>query len=194
MSEPAKKKRLCCYKKEWEARRPWVKAVATDARKAFCAVCCRELTIGHGGENDLTRHEGSDVHKKAVLAKGASNIGTSCATSLAEIDRIAANEVAYVYHTIKHGLGYNSTDCAVKLNGTLFEDSCVAKKMHLGKTKAEMITMNVLGPSTVREVVSYLSPAEAQPVYFSLASDAGNKGNRKMFPVCVRYFSVSDGV
>lgn len=43
--------------------------------------------------------------------------------------------------------------------------------MQLGKTKAEMITMNVLGPSTVGEVVSYLSPAEAEPVYFSLASD-----------------------
>lgn len=37
MSEPAKEKRLC-----WEAKRPWVRAVTKDARKAFCTVCCRE--------------------------------------------------------------------------------------------------------------------------------------------------------
>ena len=54
-------------------------------------------------------------------------------------------------------------------------------KMHLGRTKAEMITMNVLGPSTVGKIVSYLSPAEGEPVYFSLASDASNKGNRIFF-------------
>ena len=39
-----------------------------------------------------------------------------------------------------------------------------------------------------------LPPTEGEPVYFSVASDASNKGNRKMFPACVRYFSVSDGV
>lgn len=69
---------------------------------------------------------------------------------------------------------------------------CIAKKMQLGRTKAEMITMNVLGPSTVGEFC--ISPPEGEPVYFSLASDDSNMGNRKMFPVCVRYFSVSDGV
>ena len=61
-------------------------------------------TISHGGENDLTRHEDTDMHKKAVLAKGASNIVSFFATSTAEIDKIAASEVAYVYHTINHGL------------------------------------------------------------------------------------------
>ena len=79
-----------------------------------CTVCRRELSINHGGENYLTCHEDKDVHKKAVLAKGASNIGTLFVTSTAEIDKIAASEVAYVYHTINHGLSYNSTDCTVK--------------------------------------------------------------------------------
>ena len=37
-----------------------------------------------------------------------------------------------------------------------------------------------------------LSPTKGEPTHFSVASDASNKGNRKMFPVCVRYFCVSD--
>ena len=53
-----------------------------------------------------------------------------------------------------------------------------------------MISVNVLGPSTVGKIVTYLSPAEGEPVYFSIASEASNKGNRKMFPVCMRYFCV----
>lgn len=92
-SDPAKKKRLCRYKKEWEAKRPWVKAVTNDERTAFCTVCRRELSISHGGENDLTRHEGSHMHRKAILAKGTSYIGTFFASSTAEIDKIAASEV-----------------------------------------------------------------------------------------------------
>ena len=66
--------------------------------------------------------------------------------------------------------------------------------MHLGTTKAEMITMSVLGPKTVQDILNDLSPTEGEPVCYSIASDTSNKGNRKMIPVCVRYISVSDGV
>ncbi|XP_078257165.1 uncharacterized protein LOC144594484 [Rhinoraja longicauda] len=113
----------------------------------------------------------------------------------AENDQIAVSEASYVYHTVKHGLSYNSTDCLAQLNAALFNDSNVVQKMSLGRTKAEMITMNVLGPNTVRNIMDDLSPTEeGEPAFFSVATDASNKGDRKMFPVCVRYFSASDGV
>lgn len=142
----------------------------------------------------MTQHASTELHKKATLAKGASNTSAFFRASTVETDKIAASEASYVYHTVKHGLGYNSTDCLVKLNGALFHDSNVVKNMHLGRTKAEMITMNVLGPMTVRDILNDLSLTEGEPVFYSVATDASNKGNRKMFPVCVRYFSVSDGV
>ena len=119
MDKPAKKKRLCSYNKQWEAKKTWVKPVSGDSTKAFCTLCRREFSIGHGGENDLTQHASTEMHKKATLAKGASNIGAFFVTSTAENDKIAASEASYVYHTVKHGLSYNSTDCLVKLNGAL---------------------------------------------------------------------------
>lgn len=192
--EPVTKKRLCSYNKQWETKKPWVKPVSGDVTKAYCTVCRREFSISHGGENDLSRHAGYEMHKKAILAKGASNIGAFFAATTGENEKIAASEATLVYHTVKHALSYNSTDCIAKLNGTLFSDSAVAKKMHLGRTKAEMITMNVLGPKSVRDILDTLSPTDGEPVYFSVATDASNKGNRKMFPVCVRYFSAVDGV
>lgn len=194
MDKPAKKKRLCSYNKNWEVKNIWIKPVSGDSTKAFCSLCRREFSVAHGGENDLTKHASTEMHKKATLAKGASNIYGFFGVTTVETDKIAASEASYVYHTVKHGLSYNSNDCLVKLNGALFHDSNVVKKMRLGRTKAEMITMNVLGPKTVRDILNDLSPSEGEPVFYSVATDASNKGNRKMFPVCVRYFSVSDGV
>ncbi|XP_078282406.1 uncharacterized protein LOC144608476 [Rhinoraja longicauda] len=197
MDKPAKKKRLCSYNEQWEAKKTWVQPVGGDSTKAFCTLCRREFSIGHGGESDLTQHASTAVHKKATLAEGASKVAKLVRKSTAENDKIAASEASYVYHTVKHGLSYNSTECLAKLNCALFSDSNVMKKMHLGRTKAKMITMNVLGPNTVRDIMDNLLPTEeGEPAYFSVASatDAPNKGDRKMLPVCVRYFSVSDGV
>lgn len=89
-------------------------------------------------ENDLTRHAGYEMHKKAILAKGSSNIGAFFASIVGRNEKIAVSENTLVYHTVEDGLSYNSTDCLVKLNGT------VAKRMYLGGTKMEM-TMNLFG-------------------------------------------------
>ena len=55
--------------------------------------------------------------------------------------------------TVKHGLSYNSMDCSNKLNSAMFSDSNTAKKMQCGRTKAEMIAMNVLAPRTVKDIL-----------------------------------------
>ena len=98
--------------------------------KAFCKLCKREFLISHGGENDLTQHAETDMHKKNELAKGGSNIGTFFKPE--GDDSVAVSEASYVYHAVKHGISYNSTDCLVKLNGTLFHDSSTVKKINLG--------------------------------------------------------------
>ena len=78
----------------------WVKPVSNDERNVFCTLCQREFAISHGGKNDIVRHENSDVPKKAVLAKGASNITTFFTSSMAEKYKIAASEVTYVLYII----------------------------------------------------------------------------------------------
>ena len=176
-----------------------------DQSRVFCTLCRREFSISHGGENDLKQHAGTELHKRATQNKGASNITKFFASSTIEQDRVATCEVTSVYHTVKHGLSYNSMDCSNKLNSAMFSDSNTAKKMQCGRTKAEMIAMNVLAPKTVRDILKELNPPPppaaaadvctcAAPVYFSVATDASNKGNRKMFPVCLRYFNQDDGV
>lgn len=129
------------------------------------------------------------MHKKAILAKGASNIGAFFTATMGEN---SISEATLVYHSVKHGLSYYTTDCIVKLNRNVFSDSTVAKTMHLGRTKAEMIQGMFwdLKPCAT----FYLSPTDSEPVYFSVATDASNKGNRKIFLASVRHFSAVDGV
>uniref|UniRef100_H3ACH3 DUF4371 domain-containing protein n=1 Tax=Latimeria chalumnae TaxID=7897 RepID=H3ACH3_LATCH len=55
-----------------------------------------------------------------------------------------------------------------------------------GKTKCEAICCNVIAPHSVETVLKELHVS-----FFSISSDASNKGNRKLFPLCIRYFTNS---
>ena len=52
------------------------------------------------------------------------------------------------------------------------------------------IVVNVLSPYSIQQIVETLSK---ENLPFSISSDASNKGNRKFFPLAVRYFT-SEGI
>lgn len=65
--------------------------------------------------------------------------------------------------------------------------------MSCGRTKAEALVTEVLAPKAVQEVINKLKSAE-DPRPFSIQTDASNKGNRKMFPLAVQFFTAESGV
>jgi hypothetical protein len=96
---------------------------------------------------------------------------------------------------VKHQISYNAADCEAKLNRLLYADSSVAKKTSCGRTKAEAIVTEVLGPKSVQQIVVDLTDSNPMmPKEFSIATDASKIKNRKMFPVCVQYFTAESGV
>ena len=60
-----------------------------------------------------------------------------------EEDKIAAAELCSVYHGVKHGHSYLSTDCGNKVSAKIFNDSSIATKMSCGRTKSEALVQNV---------------------------------------------------
>lgn len=106
---------------------------------------------------------------------------------------MTAAEVAHVYHTVKHGLSYNSADCAFKLTTQTLSDSNIAKKMSCGRTKAEAVVKDVLSPKAIEAVIKQLK-RDGNPLPFSLHTDASNKSNRKMFPLAVQFFTPENGI
>lgn len=104
---------------------------------------------------------------------------------------MTAAEVTFVYHSIMHHHSYLSTECGMKLNKNFFHDSNLCKKVTCGRTKASAIAENVLGKLSIEKHVKLLV---SENIKYSIACDASNKGNRKMFPIAIQYFTLNEGI
>ena len=195
---PKKKiKRLCRYKQSWEKDFEWYRKVPGNEFKACCTLCRREFSIGHGGLHDVSTHNKSELHLRAVDAARSSSVRSFFVrTSPAGVDRQAvAAEVTRIYHAVKHHVSYNAADCGAKLDSLTFPDSAIARKTACGRTKAESIVTSVLAPKSVESITRDLTSGDdLQPSCFAVSTDASNWKNRKMFPICVQYFTVESGV
>lgn len=104
--------------------------------------------------------------------------------------KVVALEVTEIYHCIKHNQSYNSLDCSLKLFRHVVPDSQIAKRVSCGRTKSEEIAKNVLQPFSREIVLTEVADA----IYYSVATDASNKGSDKMFPIVLRYFIPEVGI
>lgn len=74
-----------------------------------------------------------------------------------EENQVIACELVQVYHTIKHNLSYNSLDYCIKVEKKIYKDLKMLNKLHLGRTKAESIVTEVLGPAYLHKIIDYLN-------------------------------------
>lgn len=134
------KKRKVSYNKLWEKKYNWLRKNSA-ADHAECMICICKFSVAHGGEFDVKKHLKSLKHKESVLSEGSSSsskqlistfmVGGSKLQSCIERDQIAASEVTFVYHTIKHGHSYNSADYGSNTFSLMFPDSIIAKKIYM---------------------------------------------------------------
>lgn len=193
LNTPPKKKmkRISIYKTAWETSRPWLKR--NNNGDAYCKVCNISFTVAYKGYSAVTQHEISDNHKKKIRSNCLSMSVTKffVQKNSSEERLVTSFEVANVYHCCKHNLSYNSLDCGLKLISKGISDSKIAPKISCGRTKSEAILINVLAPKMLEDVIGVL---KNKSVFFSIQLDASNHKNRKMFPLCVQYFTVKDGI
>ena len=90
-----------------------------------------------------------------------------------------------------HHHSYLSMDCCMKILPGVFPDSKIAKKIHCGRTKSEALIAKVLSPHSIEMVTNELNIPKS--IFYSVSTDASNKGNLKHYPLALRYFSKSFG-
>lgn len=98
-----------------------------------------------------------------------------------------------IFHCVKHSPSYNAQDCSNKLLPQILPDSTIAKKVSCGRSKSEAIVKEILGALTekyVEDVFKAKEGNEFSDVYFNVMT---NKGNRKMYPICVQFVSFDKG-
>lgn len=154
---------------------PWIAKALSDEMKAFCKVCRKEFGVSHGGEADVRLHASSKLHSTNTATLQTNTLVSSFFKKQDDsmYDKIAAAELTSVFHCVTHQQSYRSLDCTMKLTPKLYSDSATAKLVSCGRTKAEALVTNVLAPLAS----DFSKSLESKDTFFSIATDASNKGN-----------------
>lgn len=186
-------KRRTSFNAEWSKEHTFVSKSSKDDLHAYCTLCRCDVDVSTQGKAAIERHASKEKHKYNRRAAGTSSLRLFFreATSSPEDDKISAAELCKVYHAVKHHQSYRSVDCGIKVDRETFSDSSTAKGMTCGKTKAKALCENVLSPYSVQTHTDYVKEIN---LYFSVATDASNKGTTKCFPVVLRYLHFEEGV
>lgn len=190
---PKKRKRLCVFNKAWlevKEYAAWLKE-GKHINEARCTMCNNYFAIGSMGISSVKQHMESEGHKKRSQSAKSSRVMETffAKKDTKEEGMVISSELVQVFHAVKHHISYNSTDCQIKLNSKIFTDSKIAQKLSCGRTKSEAYVTNILGPFSIENVLFAL-----KDVFFSIQIDASNRKNRKLFPICIQYFSKSEGL
>ncbi|CAF1338633.1 unnamed protein product, partial [Rotaria sp. Silwood1] len=156
-----------------------------EPTKARCKACLKTFSVHSDGKSAVEKHMISNSHKKSMKLFENNCSLVQFITPEHELDKIAAVECVLVFHGVKHGHSYKSQACTVDLIRNVFESSLLAKSISCGRAKARSITCNILGSYFTKRVIDDLLNSR----FYSLSIDASNKGNCKMFPFTVQYFS-----
>jgi hypothetical protein len=113
-----------------------------------------------------------------------------CNTVLFVTTAVKIAELATVYKVIKHHRSFSSLDCSNKLHPLMYCDSKIATKQSIARTKAIVITKNILAPRTISSCVADLQKTP----FYGIATDASNNKAEKKFPMVIQYFSKTEGI
>ena len=191
-------------------------ALITDHRHKFhCTICKSNISLAHGGSNDILKHGETPGRKKQAQAlkgkllfhsfilfstlfdiKLSHNIrvfsrSLSGNTKLAlpkqnEIHPSLNAEIKMVLLIVHHNTFFNLSDHLTQYVKGDFKESKATKNFSCGRTKTAAI-INCIGDDIKQELVKDMSQSP-----FSIMVDGSNDaGLEKMFPICVRIFDVN---
>ncbi|XP_077187047.1 uncharacterized protein LOC143834264 [Paroedura picta] len=192
-SSVKKRKYYCCFKDDWckeAAFKNWLRKI--DGMTAECILCRQGFSIKYEGRRAVTSHADSSKHRESEKQqKDLPQIPMLIPEpDVYQEDLVTAAELGQIYHNIVHQLSYASQACAYKTLSRILPDSVVATKMCCGLTKATALVETILAPKSQELLLKEL---EEVP-FFSVGSDAYNKGSRQYFPITIRYFSATEGI
>lgn len=183
-------KRKCTFNESLQAKYPFIKQVNTPSG-VRCEKCRTEFSVSHSGAGDIEQHLKSEKHKTADRAAASSSsmlnfFKKSDVPTSKDLD-IAAAEGVWAYHTIQENHSFRSNDCATKLI-----QSCFDQKFRCARTKTEAIVVNVLARTAIKELKDDLGKSNCITILTD--ADASNHGNKKIYPILVRFFQPYEGV
>ena len=149
---PSKKvKYVSTFKDEWRTTYSWVKKSAKGDGFAFCAVCNVNISVSHGGKNDITKHSKTVVHTANAQAAKTTPKMTSMLSS--GPDKVTTPETMLAL-IAEHNLPMSVADHFKFLARKMFPDSEIAKSFASMRSKTTHIINRALAPTMNDRITS----------------------------------------
>ena len=157
-----------------------------------CTFCRQSFSVKYDGKSAVSSHAKLTKHKRTIIVQKPNKSLSAffVKTNSKEEHLVILAELVSTYHGVIHHHSFVSQDCSNKLLAKLCPHSAVASKLSCGRTKAAGYVESILGPKAQEMCIQDLKNV----IFFSIGTDASNKGNKKFFPIVVRYFSKTRGV
>ena len=188
-----KKKYLVKFKDSWIEKFNFIRKSFKGDNFASCSDCRCDFSIGHGGENDITRHAATPKHKECVESlqkqRKLTDWGASSATS--DLDQnVTKAELLFAGFLVEHNLPLATADHAGKLFTSMFPDSRIANKHKCGRTK----TSHMLTGSVAKHLTDDLKEELSSTQWYGLATDGSSDEDDKFLPILVRHVGKASGL
>ena len=152
-------------------------------KHGFCNICRCDISISHGGRNDLVAHTKSKKHIEFVD-------GESCNRKLPITGFFAKNtdhsviraECLFTRSIVEHNLPIALADHAGPLFRKMFPDSEIAKKYGCARTK----TTAIIGEMANTSKQGLVDLLKTKP--YSIATDGSNDDNSQLYPIVATVF------
>lgn len=150
---PSKRvKYVASFKDEWRSTYSWVKRSVKGDGYAFCVVCNVNISISHGGKNDLTKHQKTVTHiASAEAAKSTPKVTSLLASGP---DKVTTAETLFCHFIVEHNLPMAVADHFSSLVKQMFPDSEIAKNFACMPSKTTHIINKALAPTADDRVTS----------------------------------------
>ena len=137
---PSKKKKYCVkFNHSWCNKFKFIQKSRKGERFALCTVCGSDFSVGHGGENDINRHNDTSKHKGYVDAaqrqRKLTDFGARSSATANLDQKVAKAELLFTGFLVEHNLPLSTADHAAKLFRNMFPDSKIVNKYRCGRTK-----------------------------------------------------------
>lgn len=133
------KKYLTKFQDNWLNRKEYNWLSKIDLYNTKRTLCSTNFTVKYDGKKAVKTRYTSKDHSEVNLQKSKNqlltNIFSSTSNPKPENLRVAAAELAQIYHGLNHHHSYLSMECGIKLNNDIFKDSAVCSKISCGRTK-----------------------------------------------------------
>ena len=144
-------------------------------------ICVTDISVSHGGRNDIMKHIKGKHHQEMVKSATSTRPLASFYKPQVSQSLIEA-ETRWATFVSKHNIAFLASDHATKLFAKMFPDSEIAKKFACGRTKTTAIIKKALALHFLKKVTQSMSNP------FSIMMDESNDKTDKSSIILVRVF------